>query len=892
MLLAAVRYCESHKKAANVASAAAGVPVKGGNMVRSMVARCLALLCAVFPAAPTLLAQAPVVKEKLPDGVMRRLGGGGMMPLGSGGLRGHHAAMSPDGKLIATSATDGAGTFKFCLLNASDGKLIYSMESKDFAAMYDCVFSHDSKLLAGNEAKDGVVQGCLWDVALRQSRFVLPVGVLWPGSPAPVFSPDDKVVAFVAARNPGRGHIHLFDVATGKLRQKLPYQEDPRRRDGAMAFLPDGKTLVVSDESGKLRFWDVARGTKVREIQLKGNKSAVDRLAVSPDGKRLAINQCPLFCVVELDSGKELYRLPNAFCQAIAFSPDGKYLLRGVEGEDAHFGKSRIEMLEPATGKELGRLRLAGLVAQKIQFTSDGKTLMACGNDHYVRTWSFPDLKPRLEPVGHANRVEALVFSPDGKILCSRDEIDRYKRIFWEVASGQPKHFWADTYTWDEAYITPGGTHFVECNNYNGVIKVYEIATGKQVQKLEEVAPGKQVQKLNMARGPVAMAPDGKTLAVGREDHEIFLWDVLTGKELRRFKGQTNRALSMAISPDGRWLAAATEKTVRVWWTATGELFRTFKYNEPWSRWPPMKSGRLVFSSDGQWLAIDGDGGSRTWDVLAGNRVHATLRYDRLFLGDSQIYTVLLSSDERWKPFLIDFFRDRVATPLPAWARGSYEPGDLPAGVHSHPAPRLVVALSRDRTMFAAPDKDGTILVARTADFFEKPKQAAIPAKRIADLWSDLGARKKDGYKALKAFQSLSYGDRDVVAFLAKKLSPVKGPDAKQLAKWLADLDSKDAKVRAAANKELRAWGPAVEMSLRNAYEGMGKEGRTESKSLLDRIEKKLVEEVSLRTLKAIAVLAAMGTPEARELLSRLATGAAGSRITESARLALPRTAK
>src|SRR5262249_52787698 len=162
------------------------------------------------------------------------------------------------------------------------------------------------------------------------------------------------------------------------------------------------------------------------------------------------------------------------------------------------------------------------------------------------------------------------------------------------------------------------------------------------------------------------------------------------------------------------------------------------------------------------------------------------------------------------------------------------------------------------------------ILVARTAEFFEKPKQVAIPADRIADLWSDLGAKGKDGHKAFKAFKKLADGDKDVVAFLAKKLSPVKGPDARQLAKWLADLDSKDAKVRAAATNELKAWGPAVELSLRSAYEGMGKEGRAESKLLLDKIETKLVEAESLQTLKAIAVLAAMGTPEARELLSRL----------------------
>jgi WD40 repeat protein len=833
-----------------------------------MVARCIAFLCAVFLAAPTLLAQAPAVKEKLPDGVIMRLGGGG--------LRGHHAALSPDGKLIATSATDGDGKFKFRLLNASDGKLIYSTESKDFEGMGGCVFSHDGKLLAGNEVKDGVPQGtCLWDVAKRECRFILPIGV-YSGSGGPVFSPDDKLVAL---RNQGRG-IDLFDVATGKLDKSLPFRDNPPNHYVTMTFLPDSKTLVDSDQSGKLRFWDVARGTRVREIELKDNKVSLDALALSPDGKLLAVNQIgDLFCVLDLDSGKELYRLPRKYSHALAFSPDGKYLVRGVEGEEGWQTKSRIELLEPATGKELGRVRLPGWGAKNIQFTSDGKTLMACGNDDYVRIWSFPDLKPRLERIGHTSRVDALAFSPDGKMLCSRDELARNKLIFWDVATGRPKHIlWSDFYWWENVYITPGGTHFVECNNGNGIIKVYEIATGKQVQKLEEVPPGKQVQKLHIARGPVAMAPDGKTLAVGSADHEIFLWDVLTGKELGRWKAQEDRVFSMAFSPDGRWLAAATEKTVRVWWTATGELFRTFNYNHAW-RWPRVP-GHLVFSMDGQWLAIDGHGGSEIWDVLAGNTVKVEAYYGpsgRVFLGETSIYWMATQGFGGGEPYLSDLFRHQGIAPVPAWARDSY--------------PRLVMSLSRDRTMFAAPEKDGSILVARTVDFFEKPKQVALPAP-IADLWSDLGGKDKDGFKAYRAFKSLADGDKDVVAFLAKKLSPVKGPDARQLAKWLADLDSKDAKVRTTARNELDAWGPAVEMSLRNARDGMGKEGRTESKSLLDKIEKKLVEEESLQTLKAIAVLAAMGTPEARELLSRMAKGAAGSRITESARLALPRTAR
>ena len=52
----------------------------------------------------------------------------------------------------------------------------------------------------------------------------------------------------------------------------------------------------------------------------------------------------------------------------------------------------------------------------------------------------------------------------------------------------------------------------------------------------------------------LSYSPDGKTLATGNVDSDLFLWDVATGKELWR---ATNvEAHSIAFSPDGRSLAA------------------------------------------------------------------------------------------------------------------------------------------------------------------------------------------------------------------------------------------------------------------------------------------------------------------------------------------------
>src|SRR5262249_39269018 len=53
----------------------------------------------------------------------------------------------------------------------------------------------------------------------------------------------------------------------------------------------------------------------------------------------------------------------------------------------------------------------------------------------------------------------------------------------------------------------------------------------------------------------IAFSPDGKTLAsAGRGG--LRLWDVATGKEIRRFEGHRAEVYCVAFSPDGKTLAS------------------------------------------------------------------------------------------------------------------------------------------------------------------------------------------------------------------------------------------------------------------------------------------------------------------------------------------------
>jgi WD40 repeat protein len=239
---------------------------------------------------------------------------------------------SSNGRLFTTSSGNQSG-FAVRLWQTADQSLLTSIDLFN-GIVWDIAFSPDGQFIV-SVADDPQGQTMrIWGVPDGS----LVQNLIGPSTASSVaFSPDGRILAVGSLAGWPNGIIWLYDTITWNPIRELPA---PGQNVTALAFSPDGLTLVSGGTDGNIRFWQVSNGALLKTLYYANQANSI---AFSPDGALLASVFCTStnaygctkggIVVWRLSDGVVLQQF-NDLAESVAFSPDGQLLVSGSGNND------------------------------------------------------------------------------------------------------------------------------------------------------------------------------------------------------------------------------------------------------------------------------------------------------------------------------------------------------------------------------------------------------------------------------------------------------------------------------------------------------------------------------------------------------------------------------
>jgi WD40 repeat protein len=458
--------------------------------------------------ARPMLAKVDKYGDALPAGALARFGT----------VRFRHGSMissvsfTRDGTLLASRSADNSVRF----WEPFTGREIRRIDVGEVLQLWSMALSPDNKTIcAGGAAHSLYLFSAETGKKLLRLGFADGLG----GFNSVAFSPDGRMLAAGSIVR----KIGLWNAATGTLSKVLVGHED---RVSSVAFSPDGKFLASGSLDKTICLWNTTTGKPF--LSLFGHKDAVNSVAFSPDGHVLASGgNDGTVGVWDIRTGKAI-RPPHVLkcpVRCVSFSPNGKEVAIGMRGRGwAPNQPCDLVLWDVENGQERNRIPGPRGSVEAVCFSPDGRLLAAGTTDPAVRVWELATHRAFRLPGAPEYSILALACSPDGRVCASSAFRDIH---LWDIESGKlDRTLWGHTANIHCLAFSFDGTLLASGDEGNS-LRIWEVASGMELRVLEGPKYGATA---------VGFSPDGKTIASAGWDQEVFIWDVKTGHEIRRFQ--------------------------------------------------------------------------------------------------------------------------------------------------------------------------------------------------------------------------------------------------------------------------------------------------------------------------------------------------------------------
>lgn len=288
----------------------------------------------------------------------------------------------------------------------------------------------------------------------------------------------------------------------------------------AVAFNPDGRSILAGSADSTLKLWDIATSRCL--LSFEGHKGAVAAVAFSLVGRSVLSGSA--------DTTLKLWDVATAEClrtlvghtaevSSVAFSPTGRYALSGSRD-------TTLKLWEVATGRCLQTLKGHRDGVTAVAFSSDGRSMMSASADKTLKHWDVATGECLSTFEGHIAAVSAVALSADGRYVVSGSADQTLK--LWNM----------------------GG----EC------LRTFAGHTA--------------------AVRSVSLSADGRYAFSGSSDKTCKLWNLVTGDCLWTFAGHTAAVRAVSLSPDGRYVVSGSDdQSCKLWlldWELADQLPRNW----------------------------------------------------------------------------------------------------------------------------------------------------------------------------------------------------------------------------------------------------------------------------------------------------------------------------
>ena len=563
-------------------------------------------------------------------------------------------AISPDGR-HAVVLTTGPTAY---VVNLVNGKTRFTL-SHIRRGLANAAWSSDGKQIL-TASYDGHIW--IWDA--ESGRKLRKVLCHRDGISHMAASPDGKWIATTGTDR----LVKLWDGATlepkGQLTRKRLY------RVQVLAFLSGNRLIVAGND---LELWDIAE----RKVTLRKPPHGlrVSAVAVSVDGTRFATTGADRRILI-WNAGTVTVEqsIPglakHSLC--LAFSPDGTRLMSaGLDNAVRLWDARSAEPVVTLTGHE--RVVCAGA------FLAGGRSLATLGGSGRILVWDSLT-RERQSRVRQTLTLHAMALAPNGKqvayggiglgvflretdagrfIKMLRSDGPRVNSLLW---TRDGKQLFAGTsrgsvWRWDTDGWKPHSLGNAENSPVKaiGVTGRYLVTTRNSgLMVIADRETGQPVHTMRTAGRYLALTPDGKTVAISGQNG-LGLVALKTAALHPLPEHNSGLRGQVAISADGRWLAAVAGTDVEVWNLAEKRLMKTLRGHS-------RVVTAVAFSPDGLTLATSGqDLGVKLWDTRTW-QIETTLDGHR-----GSVYGLAFSANGR---MLVSGAQDRWVR---VWRSSGYE---------------------------------------------------------------------------------------------------------------------------------------------------------------------------------------------------------------------------